>query len=233
MPDIVDIYGGRSFDEAISFFRRKLAIPTERWDDMMGMMHTKAFTVAGAMDKDLLDDFNSAVDRAIADGTTLEEFRAEFDDLVVNYGWVYKGSSNWRSRIIYGTNLRTSYQAGRYQQMKDPDVVAVRPYWQYVHGGSANPREQHLAWDGLILMHDDPFWDTHYPPNGWGCSCRVVTLSQRDLDSMGKSGPDTAPEIKYREWEDRNGKTHQVPVGIDPGWDYNVGQGDNILREGT
>ncbi len=47
---------------------------------------------------------------------------------------------------------------------------------------------------------------------------------------MGKQDPDKAPAIEYREWEDRKGNKHQVPMGIDPGWDYNVGQGNNIMK---
>lgn len=41
---------------------------------------------------------------------------------------------------------------------------------------------------------------------------------------MGKTGPDTAPDDGTYEWTDRQGKTHDVPVGIDPGWDYNCGK---------
>jgi len=230
MVDILQVYGGKPFEEAISFFKNKLSIPTEHWDDLWKMMHTKGFTIAGAMKEELLDDIRSSVDKAISEGTTLVEFRKEFDSIVETHGWIYKGGRNWRSKVIYDTNLRTAYQAGRYKQMTDPDVTALRPFWQYRHGGSVNPRPEHLGWDNLVLPHDDPFWDTHYPPNGWGCKCRVVTLSQRDMDKMGKQAPDTAPEIEYREWEDSKGNKHQVPVGIDPGWDYNVGQGDNFLK---
>ncbi|MBU1193972.1 MAG: phage head morphogenesis protein [Proteobacteria bacterium] len=230
MNDILQIYGGKPFDEAIAFFRAKLNIPSKHWDDLWTLMHTKAFTVAGAMQEELLNDLRTAVDKAISEGTTLAQFRKDFGSIVEQYGWVHKGGRNWRSKVIYDTNLRTAYQAGRYQQMTDPDVVALRPYWQYQHGGSVNPREEHLAWDGMILPHDDPFWNTHYPPNGWGCKCRVVTLSQRDLEKQGRQAPDTAPKIEYRTWEDSKGNKHQVPVGIDPGWDYNVGQGKNFLN---
>jgi len=168
--DILQIYGGKPFDEAIGFFRNKLSMPTAHWDDLWKMMHTKGFTIAGAMEEELLDDMRSSVDKAISEGITLADFRKDFDSIVENHGWIYNGGRNWRSKIIYDTNLRTAYMAGRYQQMTDPDVVALRPYWQYRHGGSANPRDEHLVWDGLTLPHDDPWWDTHYPPNGWGCS---------------------------------------------------------------
>ena len=223
MPET--IYQDLPFEEAIAFFRAKLNLPTATWTDIWQLMHTKAFVVAGAMKADLLQDLRAAVDGAIADGTTLETFRKAFDGIVERHGWSYVGGRNWRTRVIYETNVRTAYAAGRWQQMTDPDLLRLRPYLLYRHGDSLQPRPHHLAWDGLVLPADDPWWQTHYPPNGWGCKCRVFSISPRELESMGKSGPDTAPDDGTYEWTDRRtGKVHTVPNGIDPGWAYNVGE---------
>ncbi len=217
-------YASLPFQEAIDFFRGKVNLPTRHWDDLMQGMHARGFMVAGATKTELLSDFRSAVDKAISQGTTLAEFRKDFDSIVANHGWSYKGGRNWRSEVIFGTNLRTAYAAGRYKQMTDPDVASYRPNWQYRHGDSVVPRPLHLSWDGLVLPADSPWWKTHYPPNGWGCKCRAFALSDRDLRKLGKDGPDTAPDDGTYEWTDRNGVVHDVPRGIDPGWDYNVGE---------
>ena len=193
-------YGALPFDEAIAFFRGKLSMPTEHFDDLKKGMHAKGFMVAGIMKADLLTDMRSAVDKAISKGDTLADFKKNFDTVVEKHGWVYKGGHNWRTKVIYHTNLRSSHNAGRWEQMTDPDVVKLRPYFMYRHSGSANPRAQHLAWHGLVLAYDDPFWNTHAPQNGWGCNCGLDSLSKRDLERMGKTGPDAAPEIKYREY---------------------------------
>lgn len=217
-------YGRLPFDEAIAFFRDKLSMPSRHWDDLTRDQHAKGFMVAGAMKAELLTDLRGAVDRVIAEGGTLETFRKDFDKIVADHGWRYKGGRNWRTRVIYQTNLRQSYNAGRWEQMTAPEVVKLRPYLMYRHSGSANPREQHLAWHGLVLPVDHPFWSTHAPQNGWGCNCRLDSVSGRDLERMGKKGPDTAPKIEYREYTDREGKTRRVPHGIDPGFDYNAGK---------
>ena len=101
---------------------------------------------------------------------------------------------------------------------------ASREFNHYKHSHlSITPREQHLAWDGLILRHDDPFWRTHYPPNGWGCRCSVRSLTAREAEALG--GPGTAPPVETREWVDKvTGEVIEVPVGIDPGWDYAPGR---------
>lgn len=218
-------YGNMSFDEAIAFFRKKVNVPTSRWNDIWKQAHDTAFMSAGAAKADLLNDLRGAVDQAISEGTTLAAFREKFDETVKKHGWSYKGSRNWRSRIIYETNLRSAYQAGRYAQLTDPDLQKSRPYWEYRHGGSADPREEHLAWDGMVLPADDSWWDSHYPPNGWGCSCYVVALSEEDLERLGKDGPDAAPTTETYQWTDpKTGQTKTVPKGVDPGWDYAPGK---------
>lgn len=207
----------KPFAEAVEYFRAKLNIPTARWDDIWKGQHAKAFTIAGAMRDDLLNDFRTAVDKAISQGTTLEEFRKDFDAIVKKYGWSYNGGRNWRSEVIYKTNIRTAYMAGRWNQLTDPDLLKLKPYLLYRHGDSRQPRLHHLAWDGLVLEADDPWWKTHYPPNGWGCKCKVFAVGQRDLERLDKTGADKAPAIETDPVTD-------APIGIDKGWDYNVGQ---------
>lgn len=212
----IDALFHKPFDLAVKALRDKTNVPTARWDDLWQEEHAKGFMVAGAIQADLLADLRDAVDRAIGEGITFETFRKEFAATVQRYGWDYNGSEGWRSRVIYETNIRTTYQAGRWIQLTDPDVLSFYPYLEYRHRDSANPRVQHQAWDGLTLPADDPWWATHYPPNGWGCKCTVFSAGKRDLKRAGKSQPDKAPVVVV---DPATG----APEGIGKGWDYNVG----------
>ncbi len=217
-------YGSLPFAEAIAFLRNKLSVPTQRWTDVWRDQHNSAFMVAGAAKADLLADLRQAVDKALSEGTTLETFRQDFDEAVARHGWEYNGGRNWRTRVIFETNLRTAQQAGRHAQLTDPDVLERRPYWQYRHGGSADPRPEHLSWDGLVLPADDPWWDTHYPPNGWGCSCKIVSLSRADVERRGLRVEETPEQDTYEHVNKTTGEVTDVPEGIDPGWDYAPGR---------
>jgi len=85
--------------------------------------------VAGADSVALVEDSRAALDRAMwRDGGGLAAFREEFDAIAAKHGWDYKGGRNWRTNVIYQTNLRTAHQAGRLKQMRDPDVIKARPY---------------------------------------------------------------------------------------------------------
>ncbi|MFN3313273.1 MAG: PBECR2 nuclease fold domain-containing protein [Hyphomonas sp.] len=216
----------QEFSEQIEFLRQKRTKPTRAWTDAMQGDHDRAFVVAGVTETAMLEEFQAAIIEG-AETYDSEAFAGEFDRLVEKYGWSYNGGREWRIRTIFETNIRTSYMAGRLKQMRDPDVVKLMPYWEYRHAETRvpmSPRPQHLAWDGMILMWDDPWWDTHFPPNDWLCSCGVQSLSRGQLRAMGKDGPDTAPQIVRRTYRHQaTGDEVQLPEGIGYGWDYMPG----------
>lgn len=212
-------YGSLPFEEAIEFFKDKLNIPTEKWNDLWKQQHDVAFMVAGAMKADLLMDLRLAMEKAIKVGTTLAEFRKDFDKTVEKNGWNYTGGRNWRTAIIYDTNMRQSYNAGRERQMANPDLRKRRPYGLYVHGDSRVPRKEHLAWDGKVVPLDDSWWDTHSPANGWNCSCKKFMLSDADVERRGLT-------VESGENMPFSGERDSIPIGIDPGFDYTPGVND-------
>lgn len=206
------------FSEQIAFFRAKMGklVPTQSWTDMMHEQHDVAFMVAGAMKADLLADLAAAVDIAITKGTGLDAFRKEFDGIVARNGWDYRGEHNWRTRVIFQTNLTSSHAAGRLKQLRDPGLLSIKSYWMYRHSDSVlHPRPLHLSWNGLVLPADDPWWSNHYPPNDWGCHCYVVAVSAQDCARFGwnisANGPNdgTGPDGR--------------PNGIGKGWEYMPG----------
>ncbi|KAF5057826.1 Phage Mu protein F like protein [anaerobic digester metagenome] len=205
------------FAEQIAFFRQKLGnlVPTARWDDLWKSQHDRGFMVAGAAKADLLADFASAVSSAIAEGKSIDWFRKNFDTIVARHGWAYRGERNWRSRVIFQTNVATSYAAGRLAQLRE------FPLWIYHHAdGVIHPRPHHVKLDGLILPAEHPFWKKHYPPNGWGCHCYVSGASS---DKAARSlGGDPAKRLPD-DWDAIDASTGE-PVGIDKGWGYQPGE---------
>lgn len=213
----------RPFNEQIVSFRARLGdlVPTSRWDDISGAAHDRAFMVAGAMKADLLANLAEAVDSAITDGTGLEAFRARFRDIVSErgwHGWTGEGARRgeaWRTRVIYRTNAATTYAAGRWAQLMEGGF----PLLVYRHGGSREPRPQHLAWDGLTLPPDHEFWASHAPPNGWGCSCYVVGARSEAAAVRLGGRPDVTLPSGWNRPDPRTG----APAGIDRGWNHAPG----------
>lgn len=222
MPELAGTFR-RPFAEQVAAFRLRLGdlVPTARWDDIRRSGHDRAFMVAGATKADLLADLAAAVDKAIAEGTGFEAFKKDFRALVERHGWhgwtgegTEKGEA-WRMRTIYRTNMRTTYMAGRLAQLLEGRFK----YWVYRHSGALEPREHHLAWDRLILEAGHPFWQTHYPPNGWGCGCDVY--GARSIEGAKRRGGD--PSVKLQDGWDKIDPRTGTPKGIGKGWDYAPG----------
>ncbi|WP_281545916.1 phage minor head protein [Grimontia sp. SpTr1] len=175
-------------------------------------------------------DIHEAVTVALAQGKTLERFKAELEPKLAKRGWLGRAlmpdgsvvelGTPRRLKLIYDTNLRTSRAAGQWARIDSHK--AVLPYLRYGLGPSKEHREDHVQWEGLVLPVDDLFWDTHMPPNGFGCRCRVRQLT---ADEAKKRGISESPDLRHTTWtHKRTGEVMEVPEGVDPGWDHNPGK---------
>ncbi len=216
---------GTPFQAQIDYLRQKLRLPTERWDEIQGAALDRAFVVAGAAKADLLADLHQAVIRG-AEGGGYRAFQKDFKSIVAQHGWsgwTGEGSKEgvaWRTRVIYQTNMASSYAAGRFNQMNDPEVKKLHPYWRYIHSDAVlNPRQQHVAWSGLTLLADHDFWKTHFPPNGFGCQCRIVSVTKKEGEASARAGADDLPPG----WDTPNPATG-APPGIGKGFAYAPGR---------
>lgn len=186
-------------DEIIEWFDSKTDTTTWNWDDIFQEAHTKAFTVAKCTQADILQDIRKAVSKSISDGIPFEQFKNELTPLLEKKGWwgvkklinpktgekqLVQLGSNRRLETIYNTNIRTAFLAGRYEAMTEN--AKEKPYWRYVCQMRATSREEHKALHNKVLRYDDPFWDTMYPPNGWGCGCTVQPMSRDDIKRYNK-----------------------------------------------
>lgn len=224
--------------EALRFFRAKGYRISFAWQDVWQGEHAKSFTVAKAMSRDLLEDIRAEVDKALAEGRTLEQFRKDLRPRLEARGWwgrktmidpltaerktVQLGSPR-RLRTIFNVNMRTAYQAGRWERIQRQKKVF--PLLRYVSAKDGRERPEHGDWHGTILPVDHPWWQTHYPPCGWNCRCTVQPLNARMVARNGwavTEEPIAFPPEEYR--NPRTGEVFQLERGIDPGWHYNVGE---------
>jgi hypothetical protein len=180
--------------EAITYLESKGYKIGWDWHQTLDDAHSRAFTVAKVAKLDLLQDIRQSLLNALEQGQSLEQWKSEITPMLQRNGWwgkktvinpkgqeqlVQLGSPR-RLRTIYHTNMRSAYSAGRYKAMLE--ATATRPFWEYRHVTVINYREEHKAWNGRILRADDPFWSYAYPPSKFGCNCRVIARSARDVE---------------------------------------------------
>lgn len=223
-------------EEAIAFFRQKRYQIGFDWRDVWQQEHQAAFTVAKAMQLDILRDIRAGVDSALADGTTFADFRKSLKPLLVQKGWwgradmedpatgevknVQLGSTR-RLKTIYDTNLRTAHSEGQLERIQASKQSF--PYLQYDGNNSEHARLQHAAWDGLVLPVDDPFWQSHMPIKAWGCKCRVIQMTGGMLTRRGLAVSESPQVPEYTYTNKRTGEVQQIPQGVDPAFNYPPG----------
>ena len=203
--------------EAVAYFRAKGHNITWNWYEQLTEAHARAFTVAKAVRLDVLNTIRDEVDRAVHDGITRQEFTRTLAPRLQKLGWWGKQivvdtqgnakeielGSPRRLATIYNVNMRTAYNTGRYAQMMNN--AEAYPFWQYVAVMDGRTRPAHAALNGMVFRYDDPFWQTHYPPNGWNCRCRVRALSAERMKALGLKVSYGASFVH----------THEVDAGID------------------
>ncbi len=129
-----------------------------------------------------------------------------------------------RLRTIYNANMRSARSAGHWHTIEE--TKDSFPYLLYSLGPSKVHRDWHVRWAGTLLPVDDPWWDTHFPPNGWGCKCWVRQVSRRQHEKLKDAGAQTtAPPLEMETWvHPTTGRTARVPKGVNPGWEWNAGK---------
>lgn len=238
-------------EEAIAWFRSKGYAISWNWQETLQEANSRAFTVAKVTDLDLLKTIRQALDQALAEGKTERWFIDTLTPVLQKAGWwgafetdtadggtrkVQLGSPR-RLRLIYRQNLQSAYMAGRWQEQAR--LRESRPYLQYVAVLDSRTRPTHRALNGRVFRFDDPIWQTHYPPNGWGCRCRVRQLSEfalkrRGLKVESSDGLLSTKRVFAGEDYETGEKTYVEVTGVkmpgqgdpfftDPGFSFNAG----------
>lgn len=226
-------------EEAIAFFRQKGYRTTFSYLDMMPRAHSDAFTVAGVSRLDVLEDIRGAIDDALADGTTIEDFKKTIRPKLASKGWwgpveqtddatgetkTVDLTTSKRLRTIFNTNMRTSYAAGQWTRIQR--TKKALPYLSYFTVGDGRVRPLHAKWHGVTLLVEDPWWGAHIPPCDWECRCgvRQMTLGmvQRAGLKVWETPPDDGPPVPFT--NRRTGEVTRVPKGISPSFAYNPGE---------
>ena len=217
--------------EAKKYLSRKSIVETENWDDLKHGEHAHAFTVAHSRNAAVLNDIFGLLNMAMAEGKSYNDFQKGMRGLMEEKGWYGRSDKgpndkeyiNWRIGLIYHVNMRTAYEAGRYRQQVRGS--ALRPIWEYVSKlVGKNRREEHLALHGKAFRFDDPFWNENRPPNGWGCECSVITLSEAGAEREGIEVLHSDDSGNPPAMVDRNGNAVDWNKFTPETWKYNPGR---------
>jgi len=191
---------------ALSFFRAKVPMSKVAHDKLTAEAQAQAFTVANVANLDVIAHVWDAIDHAIENGDSLDDFREQVGETLLKAWGGSVANPGSRIECIFRTNMQTAYSAGRYERMTDPDVLEAFPVWLFddVH----DSRESAIcrAAGGVELPADDPWWNSHHPPLHHNCRSSIIALTADEASPERKTPPSMhAAEgfgnpVKLRTW---------------------------------
>ena len=203
-----------------------------KWDDVWNDHDQAAFVIANIFELDILQNQHDKMVRAVKRGLSPKAFVARYKAHLEKRGWwgrkempdpisgepkrIRMGSVA-RLDIIHGVFLRISMAAEQWSRIDQ--TISTHPYLLYQMGPSRVHRPEHVAWNGLLVPASDPWWQTHFPPNCFGCRGWVRQVSREEAEEK-RWTVSRHPPVAYHTVNDpRTGRAIRVPAGIDPGWD--------------
>ena len=208
--------------ETIKYLNDKGYQLSYHYDELVGEIHHRVFTVAKVTRLDLLQDIHASLVAAQKNGVRFNDWMDNIKPNLQQKGWwgekaiIDKRTGEVRTvrigsrrlKHIFRTNMRVAHSVQRYKKMR---ALTHAVYWRYVSALKPTTRDDHSRLHGTTLHRDDPFWTSHYPPNDHGCLCKVRAYTKKEL---------TARKITI---------DPQAPKAIaHPDWAYDIGAGSRV-----
>ena len=189
----------RRFDEAVSWFRTRLPMTDEEFERLSVSARDGAFTIAGAQQLDVVQTLHDEIDRAIESGEGYDVFAKRVKERLEG-DWTKANSA--RLLTTFRTNVQTAYNTGRWFQMQDPEVLAIRPWRMYDAVNDSRTSDICKAIDPpdgppTIVRHDDPYVLSHWPPLHHRCRSAWRTLTQAQAEALGLSPVGDLPDPEF------------------------------------
>lgn len=170
-------------DDAEQWFRERLSLDDDaEFEELSAELRRMAFRVAGVTQLQVVTDVWEALDRAVQDGTTFEDFK---DEVATKLYRAWGREDPYRLETIFRNGTQSAYAAGRYDIMTNPVVLKLRPYWEFVAILDEATTPVCETCNGTLLPAGDSFWADHSPPLHHRCRSTLVSRTPEDALEQG------------------------------------------------
>lgn len=164
-------------EDAIKFFKKLGIKPSLNWKETLAAILNNAFAIAGVKNMDSIMDAKQLIEKAIEDGTDLDDFKKKIkEDLQLR---------NWHADLVVTQNVANSYNSGsfkRQEQSKD-----LLPYVRFILGARMHhtPGCLWLVNNKVAIRIDDPLINKFYPSRHFRCATIAKSVSEKWVDDNG------------------------------------------------
>jgi hypothetical protein len=239
---------------ALDYIKNKKLTPAFSYKDVWHEEHATGFTVAKAMQLDVLGDLHNSVTAAIESGQSFETFKKNIKPVLQQKGWWGKTKmtdpltgkevnaqlgSDRRLKTIYSVNMRSAYQKEQYEQtMKS----AIAPVPDVPHRPKRPAPQRTRKLGRLDFAENRPVLGFASPAQRLGLQMLYPRRLRGVFEKYKEQGVNVppsadgtgggtlevkteAPPVNYTTYfNERKGTVEKVPEGIDPAFNWNPGK---------
>lgn len=156
------------FEEAIDFFKGKISLTKEEWEELEPKLRFRAFTVARLTEADHIEMLRGRLLHAMEKGEYFAETWKDVKAFTEDAGQPFSARY---FETVYRTNMQSAYNAGRLMQYQNNMPTA----WEllFIEDGRTSDICKGLAsiaGNGKALAASHSFWSTYgFPPYHFNC----------------------------------------------------------------
>ena len=180
MTEVFDITFGTQFDKAREAAeKRGVVLPATYYGELAKEMRSLMNTISGIQSIEQIQMILDDVKRSIDEGNSFAKWRKEFKPEQFQM-------TKAHAETVYRNALQTQYSIGRWEQAEM--AKKTHPYLRYVAVNDSRTSECCRALNGIIRKVDDPFWNTHTPPNHHRCRSVLQSLTEKEAQKRSPTG---------------------------------------------
>ncbi len=178
------------FAEAEAWFKSRVTMNADDAKALENYARWRAWWVSDVAQARLVQDMQDSITRALGSGADYKTWQKE-TVATLESAWSLEGeAAAFRVETIWRNAAQNAYSRGRWEQMRHPTTMAVRPFWLYDAILDGRTSDLCARLNGTVLPADDPWWDSHTPPLHHRCRSTVRALRESEAKRRGIS---TAP----------------------------------------
>lgn len=188
----------KAYRDALKLLQKRLQLTPDQLKAIEAQYEAQALRVLATAEDAIEKKLQEAILEATASGFHKREgikaLQAAFDAAGLT------PNNSFTLEAIFRTQTQVAYGAGRWSADQAPEIQEILWGYKYVTVGDDRVRSEHVGFEGVLLPKNDAFWSTHWPPNGWGCRCAVISIFEPSTavyppDKIEVDGRMVRPEV--------------------------------------
>lgn len=209
MSDVLELKFNTPFEQAVNAAnRRSVMLPSDYYGKIPAKMRSLAFTVSYIPKIEQINQILESLQEAQKSGISLKRWQKEID-------YAQFGITKAHAETVFRNAMQTHYAVGHWESFQR--TKKALPYLRYVAINDSRTSQCCRALSGIIRKVDDPFWQTHTPPNHHRCRSVLQALTEsqaqkRSPEMVGLNQPESPDMEPQKGWNYNAALSHQAQM---------------------